>query len=305
MHLDQLLDEYAPLRGISGRTEQLYRFTLNSYSKFLGRRPTIDDLEELNIAKFLSWRLSERSAATAAKDRAQLHALWTFAAQRGHTTKFPTIRRVKIPKRVPEAWTVDQMRKILESCSRMKGCVSATPASEWWVALVHVAYETAERISAILALEWDEVGEEGVIFLGDNRKGAGAPDIYRKLTPETMKLLRAVRGETGLVFKWDRNRTYLWGVLGKILKDAGLPSGRRSKFHRFRKTCASHAAAAGVNPQKLLDHSSPRVTELYLDPRITGEIQASDVLPSLSSRKLDNSDLSSVTKIKPHGEETS
>lgn len=62
-----LVDLYAPLRGIDPRTVQLYRYTLRSWGQVLGREPTVDDLEELTVARFLAHRLRERSVATAAR----------------------------------------------------------------------------------------------------------------------------------------------------------------------------------------------------------------------------------------------
>jgi len=69
--------------------------------------------------------------------------------------------------------------------------------------------------------------------------------------------------------------------MGLILKRAKLPADRQSKFHRLRKTCASYAAAAGIDPQRLLDHSNPSTTRAYLDPRIVQTRQACDVLPKV------------------------
>ncbi len=38
----------------------------------------------------------------------------------------------------------------------------------------------------------------------------------------------------------------------KIVQEAGLPDGRKSGFHRNRKTVASVAYAAGLDPQDCL-----------------------------------------------------
>jgi len=48
MRLEELLrGYYAPLTGVSDRTVALYDYTLRSFSEFLGRPATTDDLDEL------------------------------------------------------------------------------------------------------------------------------------------------------------------------------------------------------------------------------------------------------------------
>ena len=72
--------------------------------------------------------------------------------------------------------------------------------------------------------------------------------------------------------------TYLWKKFGDLLTVAGLPNDSRSKFHRIRKSVASHAEARGGNATAMLRHSKREVTEAYLDPTIAKQQQPSDVL---------------------------
>ena len=78
-----LLDLYAPLKGIEDRTIELYGFTLDAYSESLGHECAVEDFDELLVARFLAARKRTHAAATVAKDRSQLRALWEFAARRG------------------------------------------------------------------------------------------------------------------------------------------------------------------------------------------------------------------------------
>ena len=45
-----------------------------------------------------------------------------------------------------------------------------------------------------------------------------------------------------LLFPWPWTDIKIWQHLGQILDAAGLPNGPKSKFHKLRKTCASHIA---------------------------------------------------------------
>lgn len=76
-----LRDFYAPLTAISDRTITLYDYTLRAWGEMLGRPAETTDLDELAVARFLAWRVRKWAAATAAKDRAQIHAIWGFCAE--------------------------------------------------------------------------------------------------------------------------------------------------------------------------------------------------------------------------------
>lgn len=277
--IDLLTGVYAPLRGVSGRTVRIYQFTLGAWARFLGREPTVADLDELPVAQFLAHRLRERSVATAAKDRTQLRALWEFAARRGLTDgRWPQIRPIRVPERVPRCWLTDEMQRLLEAAGERQGTISGVPAAAWWRAALLTCYDTGERIGSLLALEWEDVTPAGVTFRAEGRKGQ-TRDIYRPISPETYKAILAIRTPRLKVFDWDRAYTNLWRHLGKICEAAGLPNDRGSKFHRIRKTTASYAAAAGLDAQRLLDHATPATTRKYLDPRVVAQQDATQVLP--------------------------
>ena len=81
-----------------------------------------------------------------------------------------------------------------------------------------------------------------------------------------------------LIFPWPNCLTYLWDSYKKILIRADLPHDYKSKFHRMRKSVASHFEAAGGNATALLDHSHRRTTEKYIDPTICVRQHAVDLL---------------------------
>ena len=269
MTLHQLLvDFYAPPKGISDRTIRIYGFTIGAYREFLGGvEPTVEEhLEELSLARFLAWRLKHRSVGTAAKDRAQLHALAEFAARRG-LCKYAEMRTIRVPERIPRAWLIDEFRRLLAACSGEVGEICGVPAAGYWAAILQTAYWTGERIGGLLQLEWPDVSQNAIVFRAECRKGQRA-DIYRPIPPECYAAIMDTKTSRKLVFDWDRSYTLLWHRLGRICERAGLPNDRVSKFHRVRKTCASYYAAAGGDAQKMMGHTGPAVTRKYLDPRI-------------------------------------
>ena len=276
-----LRDVYAPLRAISPRTLKLYEFTLDAFRDFLGHEPTTADLDELVVARFLSHREQTRAAATAAKDRAQIRACWEFMARHKAVDTWPTMRQVKVPERVPEAWLTEEFARLLATASGEKTVIAGIPGGLWWRALLLLAYDTGERVTALTLVRWADVRGCYVLFRAETRKGKRR-DIVREIGPETQAAIEAIRGDRELVFPWPYSHTYLWNRLSIILRRAKLPAGRRDKFHKIRRTTASYYEAAGHSAQRLLDHASPATTRKYLDPRVVQTVGAPSVIPRVS-----------------------
>lgn len=290
-----LIDVYAPLKGICAKTIRLYGFSIKSYGRYLGevegcgyREPTVLDLEQLQVARFLAWRLERSEPATAAKDRSQLRAIWALAwdeatpgVKRGPPA---SLRRIVVPERTPEAWLTDEMRRLVASAGQERGTVCGVDAAGFWRALLLVCYDSAERASAVLSLRFCDVMQGMVRFRAEGRKGHRR-DITRSISEDTQAAIEAIRlPQRELVFPWDMAVPTLYYQMRRILVRAGLPTDRRSKFHRIRRTSASYYEAAGGDAQLLLDHSSPLLKRRhYLDPRIVGEAtDASARLPRVS-----------------------
>lgn len=273
-----LTEFYGPLTGICDRTIALYDYTLRSWGELLGRPPETTDLEELAVARFLQHRVRTKSAATAAKDRAQIRACWEFCARRGLCQTWPQVPRIIVPERVPEAWLIDELQRVIDSARQEPLTYCGFPGSLVFPAILLTAYSTGERIGAIMSLLCRDVRGCSVIFRAESRKG-GRRDVFRDISVACADALLAVkRGPDDTAIPWDRHETYIYNRLDIILRRAGLPHGRRDKFHKVRKTTASFYEAAGGSAQQLLDHSSPSVTRRYLDPRI---VKPQDSAPSM------------------------
>mgnify|MGYP003343505192 CR=1 FL=1 len=177
---DLLVDYYAPLRAISPRTQKLYEYTIRSFGESLGRPAETGDLEELRVARFLAARVREQSPGTAAKDRAQLRALWEFAARRKIVDTWPQVPRIIVPERVPEAWLSGELQRLLDAARDEPGTICGFPSAAVFRAMILTCYWTGERIGAVMALKCADVLGQAIIFRAEGRKG-GRRDIYREI----------------------------------------------------------------------------------------------------------------------------
>ena len=279
-------DFYRPLklRGRSLNTIRLYWNTVKQYEKFLGRPATIEeDLNDLQVSRYLEHRSRERSPFTSEKERNQLCALWRCAADRRLIDMRPCIPVTPIPIRVPTAWSIEQLKALLATAKVLPGKVGDVPARVWWTALVQVLWQSAERIGAIMSVDKFDYTRPMILVRAEHRKGGKRDKLFTFTDPVCDLLDVLVKSGNGpKLFAWPRGYEYLWNRFGKIVKAAGLEGGRRNKFHQLRRSAATHYAARGGDPTALLDHSSPRITRAYLDPRFidTGP-KPCDVLPGI------------------------
>lgn len=294
MTLREVLERYAVLQNLSDRTVVLYGHTLDRFRDCLGHEPTIDDLDDMVVAGFLRWRAATPhkrgivSPASVAKDKAQLVAIANFVAKKrmrrsnGELVEFLALPRGRTIRHAPQAYTADEVRRLILEARRRQGEVDGHPAGWWWSTLIYSAWQTAERIGALLALRWADVDLDGrtVLFRAETRKGRSS-DLLRAITPDLAELLRPERREPErLVWHWDRKcYTSLWVSLRLIARRAKV---RGTGFHKLRKASASYVQAAGGDATDHLGHAKPEVTRAhYIDSRITQTKPAVDFLPPL------------------------
>jgi integrase len=283
MLLEELLNLYVSkrLRAASPNTLRLYRHSIGSLAKSIGREPTLDDLNDETIERHM-WRIVQNggSVASANKDRGQLIAIWRFASEKRMIDRWPDVRAMPEPERVPMGWMPDEIHRLFEAIGRQQGKFAGVPCSLWWSSLIRVLLDTGERIGAIRNLTKDALQDRWLMVPAHLRKGRKRERLY-PLTPETIADLRALIAANKAdkrLFPWERTESYLYNLYKKLLEAADLPTDRRSKFHRIRRTVASAVAREGGDASAALDHSSPRTTKKYLDPRIVGQEPVASVL---------------------------
>jgi integrase len=262
------------------QTRKVYRLALARLAEVCGHAPTVDDLTDDNVASVMTAMLRDgRAIPTVNERRARLNAFWTWLAKRGVVGTFPTTPPLPAPRRIPRAWTREELGRLVKACAAQRGWIACVPASDWWLTLHYVAWDSGERIGALLGAQWSHLSGEWLILPAEIRKGQGADRAYR-LSPQTVAALEKIRYPVrGELWPWPFHPCYLWSRYKKLRKEAGLPIDRQSGFHRIRRSVASHLAALGGNATEAMGHSSPAVTrDSYIDPTIAVPPQPSDLL---------------------------
>jgi integrase len=276
-------DYYRPqrLRGGSEKTLRLYRNSLKNFRNFLGRAPRLSDLTDESVGALMAWTLGRgKSPRTANKFRDQMLALWRAACRKGWLKIWPDVEAMREPEKIPRAWTPSELSRLFSACDSEGGQICGVPARLWWRALHDVAWDTGERIAALLLIECDWLSlDDARLWISASARKGKRRDRFHKLHPETIKRLRLMRmPKRSVVFCWPYSASYIYNRYNRILERAGLPHSREFKFHCLRKSVATHGKLAGLNPRELMDHADTRTTVRYLDPAQLSQPHPADVL---------------------------
>ena len=295
---DLLRDRIAPHKDLCDRSVAMYESTLDRLRDHLGHEATIDDLDDITIAKFIRWRRTTVhdpkrgliSPASLAKDSAHIRTIWNWCARKrmkranGELLEFPDYSRPRVPKPKPWAFTVEELQKLIAAAKHRRGyIVPGLPACWYWSTKLAAMYQTGERIGAILAIRWGEVDLErcSLTFLAATRKGH-RETITRAISPELARMMAPhKRDPEALVWPWLEGRKMLscYGSLKVLCRLAGVPY---HPFHSIRKSTASYLKRAGKSAKTQLGHSSEEMAEThYYSERVTGAESALDYLPPL------------------------
>jgi integrase len=267
------------LRGPSPNTLRLHELSIRRFRDVLGRDPKLADFTQENLARFCAIRRRTHPPTTVNREAGKLVAQWRAACRKGVLCVWPDHKPEREPERIPQAWTQDEINRLFAAAYQERRAVGDVPGWHWWPGLLFALWDSGERIGPMRKLQWDDLDSNGwLVVRAEYRKGRTRDRGYQ-LHPQTMAAIEQIRRfSRSLIFAWPLSDCYIYKRLEEILHRAGLPTDRKSKFHRIRKSHASHAEAAGMNATELLDHSSRQVTKAYLDPRIVLRQNATDVL---------------------------
>lgn len=278
-------ESYKPNRLV-GRSEggaKQYEYALKRLYRHVGRSVLVSELSDELLSDHLQWILDGGlSPATANQSRGHIIALWRYAYRKKLIDKLPDVEKLREPKRLPKAWSVEEVGRILDSCREQKGLVAGIPAAAWWRAFILVLYDTGLRRRAASLIQRTDLNfEDGWLTVRPEDQKQNAEQQFR-LSPETIEAIRAIwLLERLLLFAWTREQRQMWRDYTTILERAGLTHGPKDKFHKIRRTTATHiASTAGIAAAcHHLGHSSEAMTKRYIDPRFTQTRDAVDFLP--------------------------
>ena len=265
-----MVQEYGQFKQVEGRKDaSIYEalLTLRHFERLVGSTSS-KEITQPNLDAFVLKRGAEVEKNTLNKDVANLRAFLHWAVRNRFVASGLELKKVKVPQKPVVALSVLQVRDLLATASKY-------PTLRLRVLL---AVTTGLRRGDIETIRVGDIHFDRNTIATRNRKAGKA--MSERPVPEAImtELSNYVAtlpdGQEGLFF--DRFSPKRWE---RIRKAIGLPE---LKFHDLRKTFASLLAQRGVSTavtQRLLEHSSPRLTnDVYtnVDPVLR---QAVGLLP--------------------------
>lgn len=252
-----LRDRYARDRDLRGSSLQKLEYSVRRFSEFLGRPAELSDLTTDAISRFTIARQETRSARTARNDRDSIYLLAKAAADEGLAPEIRRPRRPKVARKPPEAWDVDQLKRLRAATERM-------PNALYWRTLLDTAFETCLRCSDVLRFDMETLSENGTATLVVEKTG----QVHSvRLTPATIEALRKLGGRYPL--RWKSHSAAFYYAWIRLRRLAGV---QRGAMQQIRRTAASMLEAQQPgSATRALGHKTPWLaSDSYIDPRIAG-----------------------------------
>jgi len=245
----------------SPRNVEVYERVLKEFLNCLGDRRMID-ITPYDIERFKAWRMEKVSPISVNIDLRTIKAALNRAFDWGLLSKNPC--KKTIPVRVP-----DKSPAYLNEGDFVRLCESVK--QKWLLDIIIFAVATGMRQGEILNLTWNEIDPSRRIVRVGNKDGFRTKAGKERNVPLNDIALKIIAGReriSKIVFvnnKGDKvHRDTLTKTFKKKIRKLGLDEDLH--FHSLRHTFASWMVQQGVplyHVQKLLGHSSIKITEIY------------------------------------------
>jgi len=267
---NKMTEEYRQCKQVEGLVDaSIYEvlLTLRHFKRIVALNSS-REITQQNLDTFVLKRSEEVGKNTLNKDIRNLHAFLNWAVKNRFGASGLQVKKVRVPQKPVTALFPQQVRDLIK-------LVSNYPTLRLRVLL---AVTTGLRRGDIEAIRIGDIHFDRNTITTRNRKAkksmAERP-IPEQIATELSNYVATLSDGQELLFA-DRFSAKKWD---KIRRKAGLPD---LKFHDLRRTFASLLAQRGVSTavtQRLLEHSSPQLTnDVYtnVDPVLR---QAIGLLP--------------------------
>ena len=277
LKLRALLEEqYFPAAlGIrNAKTKAHYRRAVSRFAEFLRREPAVEDLDEDHLRAHLHWLETDigQGPETVNHHRKNLLALARWCVTEHLLDRVPRIAKLLVPEEPPEAWTEEELTRLIHAGTSAPGTIGGAPLSDWWRTAFALELQTAARYEELSLIEWQHMRPDGRIIVPSTiRKRRVAGAAYR-LLPWSLAIINDFarycptpdKPSGPVLLGVDKATVYRH--FSALLIRAGLPADRKCKWHKLRRTVATVVTLGGGNPTLALRNSSDSVTwKHYVD----------------------------------------
>ena len=271
LNWDQIIEEYRKAKQVEGLQQvSVYEIMLTlGHFRRLVRAESSKAITQNTLDQFILNRGREVSRTTLNEDIRNLHAFMNWAVKNRFVTTGLEVKKVKVAQKPVTALSPQQVKDLLSVAMRYSSLKLR----------VLLAVTTGLRRGDIDTIRMGDLHFDRSTIATRNRKAGKAMaerPVPEAVIRELASHVAALPDGTETLFT-DKFSPKKWN---RVRKAIGLPELR---FHDLRKTFASLLAQRGVSTavtQRLLEHSSPQLTnDVYtnVDPVLR---QAVSLLPA-------------------------
>ncbi len=264
--------------GNRPRTLKEYRLTNRKWKRNTGD-PPMDQIDSLMLGEFKAWLFDDEKLArpTVNKHLRHVHCILGKAGPPGPGNRdavgivptAPWTKPLKEFRRLPRR-TTPEVLEVIYKAARFANypALDHMAAADWWRALIVLAYTSGYRHGALMGLRWSEVDLARKEIRVEAESDKCGRERIKPLHAVAIRHLVRIRIGQGPVFPWHYSEATWYRQWHRIQTKAGLDREEHVKLHDLKRTAGSIAAEHGsaFAVQRLLDHSSIRTAEWYVNP---------------------------------------
>ncbi len=284
MRLVDYVPVYATTHEIDVETARQYRMTAKKLEEWAGAHVHLHDLTELFVSAFLRDYSQVVKPGTVRSKRTQLMALWRSAADE-YLCEPPTrrVRSAKVPWVSREAWTIEEVRKLVRAASWLqRRTKEGIPRSEWFDLAIRVAWDTGLRWGDMIRLRRENIiGNLVVVGQSKTRR----PQCGRLSLSTLIALEESLaRHPRHFVTPWGRSHETFTNQVRRLVGKAGIRPGTWKWLRRGGATDVEiqrpgqgmaarhlgHAPGSKIAEINYLDHNQIAANVPVVSPRELG-----------------------------------
>ena len=258
MILQDFAKRYATRIGASaGYLEQLLVFT-----KRLPWR--VEEITTDMVDDYLTDALATLAPNTVANHRRMLTTLMTEARRLGlNTCIVERFRRVKVPTPIPVAWSLTEIKHLVEAARKTHGQFRDLKKSMFLEAWFLTAYATGLRSGDLTEIRWDQVRGRR-LYVGQSKTSIPHVAVF---TDEALSACRALPKRRRIFGDYAALNTIQQWV-ADCVERAEMSGATKT----LRKSCATYAKVKGMSPKAKLGHRTEGLAERhYVDQMLYEE----------------------------------
>ena len=246
--------------------------TLNQFERIC-RPKRLDQITAQTLERYAAQRGTEGlKASTIVAEMTLLKAALNTAKRWRYIQDVPQARRPKVESKVPSFISATEFGMLYAACDQATGPEQITAdAGDYWRALLSWLYLTGWRISATLAVRWDQIGDGVVHSLAEQTKSRR--EVLLTLHPMIVERLKALEGNGAVgPFAPRLKRDTLAYHFKRMQKTAGIEprfkdEGQWYGFHDFRRGFATHnyKSLSALELTQVMQHRDLSTTKRYIN----------------------------------------